>query len=681
MAINDQAFRSYFSDRPDEAKLAARLDEAFDITFGKTQGEKAFWIAAPKKHTRERFGLAQEILVIFSAHAKTDARVLTAIENISRNPDFKHRLDRVLYLLVHAGDQADAENLVATDPDRVIVPFSAAELDSSSRGTLFVRSRIAEHFGQIDLFGMSSPITSDRYFFGREQLVQELVIRSTTSAQNSGLFGLRKTGKTSVLRAFERRVDNYNTLTEYIDCHSPGIHSGRWWQVLENIAERLKKRLKFHFKRNADLTLEYDSNNASTRFSSDIQTLIASGSLTRIAILLDEVEYITPTISGALGQHWDSDFLPFWQTIRAAHQESKGQLVFIIAGVNPAALETPTFNSITNPIFQIAPAIYLEPFERSSVRQMVRTLGKYAGVKFDEKVYDYLTDTFGGHPYLIRIACSELWRTKYTADPEKAIFIEIEDFEAIRNQISARLSQPIRDILLSLVWWYPEEYQLLQILAEGDKDFVKDYVEQSEEKLIKFARYGILKLENSAEFAIGDVKEFLNSHGEGYQKEITPFMRSDMPPELLPEVPDKATLALLFEKRVEVETKLRRTIIFYFGVHYNWDNKTISKALSDGLKKRSDRPDPAALFVGTTPQKVMNELYFLDLREIILYNWNVFSALFENKKKWFTMNMDTINTARRVDAHTKPVSPEEIDEFNNAYGWVMRHLSKLPDQI
>ena len=37
------------------------------------------------------------------------------------------------------------------------------------------------------------------------------------------------------------------------------------------------------------------------------------------------------------------------------------------------------------------------------------------------------------------------------------------------DAIRERLTQPIRDILLSLVWWYPEEYELLQILAEGDE--------------------------------------------------------------------------------------------------------------------------------------------------------------------------------------------------------------------
>jgi hypothetical protein len=44
---------------------------------------------------------------------------------------------------------------------------------------------------------------------------------------------------------------------------------------------------------------------------------------------------------------------------------------------------------------------------------------------------------------------------------------------------------------------------------------------------------------------------------------------------------------------------------------------------------------PKELFVGRTPQDVMKELYTLDLKSIIVANWEVFAPLFDNHKARF----------------------------------------------
>jgi NAD(P)-dependent dehydrogenase (short-subunit alcohol dehydrogenase family) len=44
----------------------------------------------------------------------------------------------------------------------------------------------------------------------------------------------------------------------------------------------------------------------------------------------------------------------------------------------------------------------------------------------------------------------------------------------------------------------------------------------------------------------------------------------------------------------------------------------------------------------------------------------------------FEMNLDTINKARRVDSHTKPISDNEMEEFENSYRWVAGKIAKIP---
>jgi hypothetical protein len=147
MAIKQEAETNYFSKNLAERELALRLEEAFNVNFGNKHGQLAFWLADPKEHVKERFGIQQEVLVICSLHPKTDARVLTAIENITRSPDFKHRVDKVVILLLHKGEVEETSELVKKQTDWIIVPIHTEELLNPHRGSLFLRSKISEAIG------------------------------------------------------------------------------------------------------------------------------------------------------------------------------------------------------------------------------------------------------------------------------------------------------------------------------------------------------------------------------------------------------------------------------------------------------------------------------------------------------------------------------------------------------
>lgn len=672
MGIHRDADEIFFKQHERQRPLALALGEAFEITYGHEAGGLSFWLAEPTAPTRERFGLTREILVVYSGHRQTDARVLTAMDEICSSTTYRNRVDQTLALLIHAGDEDQTQGLLAPTQeqdhgDRVIVPLRVSDLLDPGRGDMFVRSAIARALGGTDLFGMSSPVTSERYFFGRHDLVRALISRSLMHNQNSGLFGLRKTGKTSVLFAVMRALADRPVRCEYVDCHNPGLHSQRWWEVLEQIAQRLGARDEGQER--------YRPGDAGLRFGSGIHRLLESGA-EAVVVMLDEIEYVTLGLSGTLGAHWDSDFVPFWQTMRATHQETQGKFTFLVAGVNPASVEKPHFGDVPNPVFQLAVPHYLEPLDVDGVRSMVRTIGRYSGLQFDEPVYRLLQETYGGHPYLIRVACSEVWRQTDTTNPAVRGRVSVETFKRLETVLKARLAGPIRDILLSLVWWYPDEYGLLQILAEGDAQFVSDYLAQNPDSVIQFARYGILRA-GSAEFAIGAVRDFLRDQGDTYKRQISPFTRGDMPPELLPDVPDIETLGDLFRKRTEVESLLRKAILLYFGVASGWDPGRMARELTSQLPKRSDRSDPTQLFVGRSPADAMNELYCTDLKALLLGRWELFSPLFDGNRARFEMNIDTLNIARRVDAHTKPVTRQEAADFANSYAWLLLRLERI----
>ena len=639
----------------------------------------SIWFAAPHNRTKERFGFQKEVLVIYCPFPKTDARVLKAIDSTLKVQEFKSRLEKVIFILVHNGDKKETTELFANNVDRIIIPIHCEDILSSNRGVYFLRNIISEYLGQFDLFGVSSPITSDKYFFGRDSLVQALITRVHGSNQSAGLFGLRKTGKTSVLKALQRRTEASASLVEYIDCANPGVHSCRWWQLLENIVIRLVNSCKVNYNKIININPNYSKSSSGLRFSSDIKEIISFLKIQRLTILFDEIEFITPELSGAFGQHWDQDFIPFWQTVRSVVQETDGMFNFIVTGVNPASVENPYFGTYQNPIFQLARPHYLEPFDLASVKNMCRTIGRYCGLQFDEQVYAYLQENYGGHPFLIRIACSEVLKENTNKHPETLVAVTKKSFETVSKQISGRISQPFKDIILSLIWWYPEEYELLQILAKGDSEFVAEYINDNPSIVARFENYGITNGKfDSLQFAIVDLKEFVAKNGDDFRKAVSPFIRGDVPLELLPEVPDLEILGLLFAKRAKVEVSLRKVVLMYLGMSSNWDDAAIASKMLKGLNRMKDRPEPKNLFVSMKPAQVANELYTNDLKTIIIVNWEMFQTLFENNKVRFEMNMDTINTARNLEAHTKPIESSDVTNFNNSYDWLYSKLLKVP---
>lgn len=187
MVIKVDALTAFFRANPGQEKLAGRLDEAFDITYGAYQFGQAFWFCQPKSFVAERFGLQREVLAVYSPHTRADARLLTALENISRAPEFRHRVENVIALVVYEGSKEAIDDLAAESKDWVLVPLSAEELRENKARPFLIRSRMAEKIGRFDLFGMSSPIKHDKYLYGRDELVQELTQRSFVRKDQSGL--------------------------------------------------------------------------------------------------------------------------------------------------------------------------------------------------------------------------------------------------------------------------------------------------------------------------------------------------------------------------------------------------------------------------------------------------------------------------------------------------------------
>ena len=681
MGITNEAGIEHFHARQEEMQLAKGLDEGFEITRGAEKAGYSYWCAKPNEQVKNRFDLDRELLCIYYPHRSVDARVFSYIRQVLQDRRLRDRLDQVMVLLVHGADSESTAEFVRGHEEWVIVPFSKRGLLNSQRGPMYVRSKLAKFAGSHNLFAFSAPVKKDAYFFGRDSLVHTLYKRATAEGESSGLFGLRKTGKTSILYALRRRSADTGGVVVYIDCQTPGVHALRWWDLLAEVCARFDAEFEERgIQDRPQLPRITSERDAARGFGDYIRSALRRCECDVLTFMFDEIENIMPAAGNRLSSHWSDDAVLFWQTVRGVSQETEGKLTFIVAGVNPAAVSEPLMGSQVNPIFQLVRPFYLEPLEQTQLRTMIRAIGKYSGTAVDEDVYPELHRRFGGHPFLVRLACGVVWERLDTQNPENRPTLTRQAFDDYATDIRARLEEPIRDILLSLALWYPNEYELLCLLAQGDTDFVLEYVALEPTRLLQFGEFGLINPKTGC-FLIPGVQAFLVESGDEYQAQIQSMAGSEVPPEMLPETPDLELVKILHDLQVEIETRLRRIIITVLYVAKRGRTSELIEALVSGMSRNKLWKNPRAQFSGRQPKDVVNDLYMSDLAAIVLENWPDFSGLFGSDKQKFEQMAKLANVARRVPSHVKVVGPDEAESFRAACSWLKGHLKKTDDML
>lgn len=365
----------HFTAYPEHRAIIRPFLTAFSITKAYQPGtddSAAFFLRA-EPVIAEFLAIERELLLLYSPHRDFQARTLKLHDKLLAQS--RERLDPSGSVIV--SEAADAKtklgDMMAKNAERApIVVFTTSDL-AAIKDVGGLRAHFAKQFYRRDVFGYESPLNRDTMFFGRQEVVTRILDRFRSN-QNSGLFGLRRIGKTSVLLAVQRRCTQDKIgRALYIDLSNPGRWKLRWRDLLMDIVRDIASTVPtsvLERSRLFALTKAYSEERAAIRFRTDIQYLCTVVPGRRILIALDEVEFVTPSLSPAT--HWNSDFLPFWQAMRAVHQELAGAFSYVLAGVNPYIVEQYRVGGRwDNPLFSTIRVDYLQPFDGPTVRTMV----------------------------------------------------------------------------------------------------------------------------------------------------------------------------------------------------------------------------------------------------------------------------------------------------------------------
>ncbi|WP_341917526.1 hypothetical protein [Polaromonas sp. YR568] len=629
----------------DEQRILQKLSADWYLTNSgeevtAAQSRYNYFLMKPTIKTSEMFNIEREVVCIFSDYPYFEPRSLDIFDKVNEILP-KMRAETVCGILISRAAQVEekVDRLLKSDPEHpIIVPFTYSELLNNNTGPL-IENRFRKHFFSRDLFSFLSPLKKDTYFFGRSQLINEIVNRAQ-SGEHTSLFGLRKSGKTSIVYAIERKlvVSGDNALA--LDCESPSVHLLRWYELLEKLVHLYHQSRESKIKLHTDG--RYTEKKAADSFEEDVLKIFRSKKESSTLFIFDEIERLTP--GTASSEHWRSgaDFIYFWQTLRGLYQKTPGIFTYMLVGTNPGCIESPMLAGHENPIFASIPAQYVPNFEVGQVKQMVTKLGDYMGLKFDDLIAAKLTEDFGGHPFLVRQMCSLINQKASQLRPvriDKALYQAAKvDFFELGNDYLEMMIQVLKD-------WYPDEYQMLTYLAAGDTESFMSFAADHTNYTRHLIGYGLIERGNGGyAFSLEAISELLKKKHQTERLNLTPSEK----------------IQEISMRRTRLEKALR--ILLRNGLRTMHGAKKAAELTISALPE-TRRTSLAQLDLQALFDRDKSPLFFLELINIVKREWASVQNIFIIDKAKFTAMLEEINAAGRPDAHAKSISNDDFQQL------------------
>lgn len=486
--IRTEVWENHLRNHPDEENFLKPFLNGFYVTWGAQR--KAFntilstYLLNPEDYIKEIYGFNHEILLVYSPYERFEKRTIQASESFFNDVPVKGRAETLNYFLVSKDPQIKEtlkDNIDSNSESRIIIAFTYQELLNSKGNTHFIRNSLDEQFFSRDLFDYKLPLVKDTYFFGRSIFIIDYY-DAISRKENKGIFGLRKTGKTSVLYKLKRMVEKEDLGVFIIyDCKSPSIRKLRWFELLEKLIKDIAQTININLP-----DQDYTEKNVADLFID----LLKKVNNKEITIAFDEIDFIS--YNAIQDKHWKSDYIDFWQTIWSC-QSMIRKFSFIISGVNPIVVEEDLVNGIQNPLFAIVSYKYLTGFSFDEMKEMVKKLGKRMGLNFEHEALEYLHKSYGGHPLLTRLAIS--YENSLHRNEKKPYTFTKTGLIQSAEKRDVELEFYCNHVISELQQFYPDEYMLIEFLS---CNLIKDFLELSDDKTFvkHLESYGLLTYEN-----------------------------------------------------------------------------------------------------------------------------------------------------------------------------------------
>ena len=292
----------------------------------------------------------------------------------------------------------------------VLIPISLSAVEQALLDDFACAGLLAEYVDRYlgtDLFDDRNAIGDTLSFFGRSKILNKLE-EGLKNHQGIGLFGLRKSGKTSLLLQVSFALKQHPVL--HIDLQPYG---GKLYYGIEIFNQILSQLSKLSMSENFQpFEPNVPAANIASVFIDKVteMALILQGKGYELPLicLLDEIERILP--SKIDSREKIEEFNAVFGSLRALSQE-KRLLGLLVADVHPDCNRINHWSQPdvpTNPVFNFFREEFVSPFSPDETRMMLTDIGKLMGRAFDDETLASIHKDSGGHPFIARQLASLL---------------------------------------------------------------------------------------------------------------------------------------------------------------------------------------------------------------------------------------------------------------------------------
>lgn len=521
---------SFFSQRNEIHELVQGLRSDFEISWANQlkshRTTLLAFILKPRAELRAIFELEDEIAFFMCRYSDVEPRTLQAIDEICEQRPMSGRVDPTFVLLnIMNGEEERANRLLSRhQQSRIIIPVSDNVLSQSVENKWRFRNNLSQHLFVKDLFDYQLPVKSHEFFYGRENTISS-ILDSVRRGQNFGLFGLRRTGKTSVLLRVEnllQREGSYHVFK--IFCNKRKYKNGRCDTIITDIVIEIDRITGKNYKKDID--------NGEDPIDVIEKSVSSIKRRSKFVVIFDEIEYITPL--SAQNNNWVSEFFDLWTSMKSLQTESQ-KIVFVLCGVNSGVCQVDRFqgaegaSSIPNPLLGLVSVSYLHGLSFQAMSEMIAFLGGRMGLKFSDDAIEYLFDRYQGHPLLTRLSCSFHHKALMHARAERPIVVSSHDLIAGQEEREAEISVYCEHVIHEIREFFPDQYFYLRSLALGDISVFVD-INQGYSSIKALRDYGLVSYDENERprVQIPVVQEHMRrfeeqEKGGKYWKNIVPF--------------------------------------------------------------------------------------------------------------------------------------------------------------
>jgi hypothetical protein len=414
MPPNLDSFRQAFFGRFPEA---AKLDKAlrtptnrtpfFFFHESKDPDLKKCWLVLGRlgQEMEASFSINGEVLLLFSPYDDFQRRTFNKLMSEARQE--VAAAQRRIYgtvrftpdshlALISSKDPALDRHIKAWNADRsssLIASIPGLDGDVDSIDSL-LRKSIATVLASRDLYGGKDPV-SGRDFFGRIDTIQT-VSAELRSGRSIGLFGLRRSGKTSLLRELQYREESAGLALIVTDLESVDSID----EIPRQMSQDLVDALRSIRQSRSSVWLGHESDHEVATFGA------LSARLTRVAMhntdllfvaAIDEVENLR-----RLARESSDKVRLFLGALRRAAQAADNMSLFFTGLTTEFFDQSMIADEVDNPLFGFVESHFLPPFSNSESAELVRDLGSLMMLDWSPEALASVHRFTGGFPFFVR---------------------------------------------------------------------------------------------------------------------------------------------------------------------------------------------------------------------------------------------------------------------------------------